>query len=102
MRGLVLHSATVDRVEQQLEGAVGLAAMLHAEAEQDDPPLLDLGLDDGRLSGDHLGAHQPAALQEIVRRIARHRGHRVRRLGLDAGLTVAATRRAPQRERRTA
>src|SRR4051794_17188341 len=65
-------AAEQDAVEQQLVGAVSLAAVLGSEAEQDDAALVDSRLDYRGAAGNHALAQHPAAHQQVGVGIARH------------------------------
>ena len=53
-------------IEQQLEGAVGLGAVLGPEADQDHPAFLVLGRDHPGFLGQGLFADEPAALKQVA------------------------------------
>ena len=62
------------RVEQQLVGAVRLGAVLDADAEHRHVAVAVLDVGDRGLAGDHVLTQQPAAAQDVRRRVGDRRG----------------------------
>src|SRR6476660_3188195 len=71
------HGPYVERIEQQLERPMRLGAELGAEAEEQHSALSERHLDERVAAGELVGAHQPAAHQQLPRRrVSRDADHR--------------------------
>ena len=73
----------IERVEQEREGGVGLAAVLRPQAEQHDAAGIHLDRHDGGAAGHDFLAPQPARRDDVHGRIARDDGGPDRREAFD-------------------